>query len=351
MIDHHAALQNGKNMSQTVESDYEKYVRRRKYIAQTNVVIMFSVVAVCALIMKYATFLVNLIPESHKRAEPVIEITYVFGIAIILAQTGFYYSKKLWRKGDLDNSKLGTFTSILLLVSIVIYSGIIAVDISFPIMSKVNDIILILMRIGLFIAIFIGIVALFMFGGWLASNAVIDHELIPLEKRVEKQKENAETAKHEYRMEKPAASISVPNQPIEFVGEWSKGHCDDQVIDVLFTATGYSPPKIEDYDWSIESAPYMATRLRVNDGEIKILLCPPYYFLEPPFEKPSWWWHAEHSYHYDGDEWSGYTPGLTILTLTGMHRDYGGPGIMTKIAVVDYDAPDWLKENIHRWML
>lgn len=347
MIDRHAALQNGKNVSQTDESDYEKYVRRRNYIAQTNVIIMFSVVAVCALIMKYDTLLVSLIPESYKRAEPVFEIVYVFGIAIILAQIGFRYSNKLWHKEDLDNSKLGNFTSILLVVSMVIFSGIIAVDISFPVMSKVNDKILILMRIVLFVAIFIGIAKLFMLGGWLGSSAVIDHELIPLGKRVDKEKENAETAKHEYRMEKPAASISVPNQPIEFVGEWSKGHCDDQIIDVVFTANGYSPPKIEDYDWSIKSAPYMATRLRVSDEEIKILLCPPYYFLEPPFEKPWWWWDAEHSYHYDGDEWSGYTPGLTILTLTGMHRDYGGPGIMTKIAVVDYDAPDSLKENIH----
>ena len=333
-------------MSQTDESDYDKYVRRRKYIAQTNVTIMFAVVAVCALIMKYDKFLVSLIPESNKRAEPFFVIACVFGIAIILTQTGFHYSKKLWRKENLDNSKLGTFNSILLLVSIVIFSGIIAVDISFPIMSKVNDRILILMRIGLFLVIFIGIVSLFMLGGWLGSSAVIDHELTPLERRVEKEKENAETAKHEYRMGESAASIYVPNQPIEFVGNWSTGHCDDQVIDVVFTATGHPPPKIEDYDWSISSQGNVYdTLLRICDGEIKILLCPPDYFLEPPYEKPRWWWDGERSYYRDGIE-----PGLTILTLTGMHRDYGGPGITTKIAVVDYDAPDWLKENYIIWM-
>ena len=326
-------------MSKTDEDTYEEYVRRRNYIAQTNVIIMFSVIAVCALIMKYDTFLVSLIPESHKRAEPVFEIVYVFGIAIILAQIGFHYSNKLWHKEDLDSSRLGNFTSILLVVSMVIFSGIIAVDISFPLMSKVNDKILILMRIVLFVAIFIGIAKLFMLGGWLGSSAVIDYELIPLGKRVDKEKENTETAKHEYRMGKPAASISVPNQPIEFVGEWSKGNCDDQIIDVVFTAAGHPPPKIEDYDWSISSDPYMETGLHVHDGEVKILLRPPDYFLEPPYEKPWWWWYAETA----GNR---YYSGKTILTLTGMHRDYGGPGIMTKIAVVDYDAPDWVKEPV-----
>ena len=346
MGDHHAALQIGRNMSQTGESDYDKYVRRRRYIAQTNTIIMFAVVAVCALIMKYDTFLVSLIPESDKRAEAFYEIVFVFGIAIILAQTGFHYSKKLWRKEDLDNSKLGNFTSILLIVSIAIYSGIIAVDISFPIMSKVNDKILILMRIGLFVAIFIGIVTLLMFGGGLGASAVIDHDLIPLEKRVEKERENAETAKHEYRMGEPAASIFVPNQPIEFVGNWSTGHCDDQVIDIVFTATGHPPPKIEDYDWSISLQGNVDdAQLRICNGEIKVLLCPPDYFLEPPYEKPRWWRDAERWYPRDG-----MTPGLTILTLTGMHRNYGGPGIATKIAVVDYDAPDWLKENYIIWM-
>lgn len=340
-------------MSDNDENEYEEYVRTKRTISKAAVVTIFTVGAICVLIMKYdaiGALLVNLTPESNKRAILLYEIILVFGIAVMLSKIGFHYAEKLWRS-EIDKSKLETLLSILLHASIVVYSGIFAADVSFPIMSKVSDTIELLMRIGLFVVTFIGVLSLFLFGNWLGARDVIDYDLAPLEKRFEKEKEDAETVKHEYRMGEPAASIFVPNQPIEFVGNWSTGHCDDQVIDVVFIATGYPPPKIEDYDWSIESAPYMATRLRVSDGEIKILLCPPYYFQEPPFEKPWWWWDAEHSYHYDGDEWSGYTPGLTILTLTGMHRDYGGPGIMTKIAVVDYDAPDLLKENIHRWML
>ena len=333
-------------MRETDENSYDEYVRTTRNFTKYLVIVTIAVGAICTLILKYNTFPLNLIPESDKWYAPLYGVFLVFGFAVILSQIGFHYTEKLCKNSEIGKSKLEIVFSILLFASIAIYSGVVAADISFPIISRVGDKIQILMRIGLFIVIFAGISALFLFGTWVGAYEIIDYNLIRLARKFDKEKENAEWVKSEYRTGKPAVSISVPNQPIEFVGNWSTGHCDDQVIDVLFTATGHPPPKIEDYDWSISSQGNVDdTRLRICDGEIKILLCPPYYFLKPPYEKPQWWWDAESSYPRDGIE-----PGLTILTLTGMHRDYGGPGIATEIAVVDYDAPDWLKENYIIWM-
>lgn len=333
-------------MSETDENNYDERVRKGRSFTKYLAIVTIAVGAICTLILKYNTFPLNLLPESDKWFVPLYGIFLVLGFAIMLVQVGFHYTEKLFKNREMDKSKLEIVYSILLFASIAIYAGVIAEDISFPIISRVSDKIQILMRVGLFTVIFAGISALFLFGTWVGVYAIVDYDLIPLERRFEKEKENEERVKSDFRTGKPAVSISVPNQPIEFVGNWSTGYCDDQVIEVLFTATGNPPPKIEDYDWSISSQGNVDnTRLRICDGEIKILLCPPYYFLEPPYEKPQWWWDAESSYPRDGIE-----PGLTILTLTGMHRDYGGPGIATEIAVVDYDAPDWLKENYIIWM-
>ena len=313
-------------MSETNENDYDEYVRTKKNIAKSNVVIIFAVVAICALIMKYDTFLFNLLPESKKWPKLLYEIVIVFGIAIILTQSGFHYIKKLWLNKEIDKSKLEIFLSIVLFVSMMIYSGIFAIDVSFPIMSAMNDTIQVLVRIGFFIAILMGILFLFLFGEWIGAHEVIDYTLTPLEKRYEKEKEDEKEKKEILLEGLPAATVVAPTEPIFLVERTPDGsnRSIDKVIDLTFIASGDPYPKLEDYDWFVESSnPFVDAHISTYDSAIKVSLSVSSQFFDyisDPFGAGE-----------DEDD-----IGEAVVTLTGMHQNRGGPGICANITVI-YD--------------
>ena len=139
--------------------------------------------------------------------------------------------------------------------------------------------------------------------------------VIPLKKELVKIKRENRKTKDIYQKGLPAASLVVEKSEVALVKislpdvDYDR---DRKIIDVAFIASGDPRPKPEDYEWfTLSDNEFVNSEAWISDDVIKVRVS-----LSSLFYSHLGWIEAD-----------------AQVTLTGMHRDYRGPGLSTTIKV------------------